>query len=92
MLHQVGVSFDLYYNARKHKIKILIPVLPKMYEITLSGAQRRSPSLTLPSGSHFKRTINHSLNLFKYSHSLMGTKKGKFGELNLSAPELFFKF
>ena len=22
MLHQVGVSFDLYYDARKHKIKI----------------------------------------------------------------------
>ena len=21
MLHQVGVSFDLYYDARKHKIK-----------------------------------------------------------------------
>ena len=25
MLHQVGVSFDLYYDARKHKIKILSP-------------------------------------------------------------------
>ena len=24
MLHQVGVSFDLYYDARKHKIKIRI--------------------------------------------------------------------
>ena len=24
MLHQVGVSFDLYYDARKHKIKIVI--------------------------------------------------------------------
>ena len=23
MLHQVGVSFVLYYDARKHKIKIL---------------------------------------------------------------------
>ena len=23
MLHQVGVSFDLYYDARKHKIKRL---------------------------------------------------------------------
>jgi hypothetical protein len=22
MLHQVGVSFDLYYDARKHKIKM----------------------------------------------------------------------
>ena len=22
MLHRVGVSFDLYYDARKHKIKI----------------------------------------------------------------------
>ena len=30
MLHQVGVSFDLFYDARKHKIKIvgdLIPIL-----------------------------------------------------------------
>ena len=25
MLHQVGVSFDLYYGARKHKIKIYQP-------------------------------------------------------------------
>ena len=25
MLHQVGVSFDLYYDARKHKIKISFP-------------------------------------------------------------------
>ena len=24
MLHQVGVSFDLYYDARKHKIKIRV--------------------------------------------------------------------
>ena len=24
MLHQVGVSFDLYYDARKHKIKSMI--------------------------------------------------------------------
>jgi hypothetical protein len=23
VLHQVGVSFDLYYDARKHKVKIL---------------------------------------------------------------------
>ena len=26
MLHQVGVSFDLYYDARKHKIKIKIKI------------------------------------------------------------------
>jgi len=26
VLHQVGVSFDLYYDARKHKIKITLPV------------------------------------------------------------------
>ena len=26
VLHQVGVSFDLYYDARKHKIKIKLPV------------------------------------------------------------------
>ena len=26
VLHQVGVSFDLYYDARKHKIKIKICV------------------------------------------------------------------
>ena len=24
VLHQVGVSFDLYYDARKHKIKICV--------------------------------------------------------------------
>ena len=27
VLHQVGVSFDLYYGARKHKIKIRIIVI-----------------------------------------------------------------
>jgi len=27
LLNQVGVSFDLYYDARKHKIKIYIPAL-----------------------------------------------------------------
>jgi len=26
-LHQVGVSFDLYYDARKHKIKNLCSLL-----------------------------------------------------------------
>ena len=28
MLHQVGVSFDLYYDARKHKIKTPFTYLP----------------------------------------------------------------
>ena len=32
MLHQVGVSFDLYYDARKHKIKILIFLCPQNTE------------------------------------------------------------
>jgi len=27
VLHQVGVSFDLYYDARKHKIKIQCKVI-----------------------------------------------------------------
>ena len=27
MLHQVGVSFDLYYDARKHKIKMYFHLL-----------------------------------------------------------------
>ena len=27
VLHQVGVSFDLYYDARKHKIKIYSPYI-----------------------------------------------------------------
>ena len=27
MLHQVGVSFDLYYDARKYKIKTAVPAL-----------------------------------------------------------------
>ena len=26
MLHQVGVSFDLYYDARKHKIKMQLSI------------------------------------------------------------------
>ena len=29
MLHQVGVSFDLYYDARKHKIKIYFRIILK---------------------------------------------------------------
>jgi len=64
------------------KILLLVPALPKMYEITLSGAQRLTLSLISPSGSHFSSTVNHSLNLFKYSHIMMGTKHGKFGDLN----------
>jgi len=28
VLHQVGVSFDLYYDAQKHKIKIEQNLLP----------------------------------------------------------------
>ena len=32
MLHQVGVSFDLYYDARKNKIKIK-PVLYSLYRV-----------------------------------------------------------
>ena len=27
MLHQVGVSFELYYDARKHKIKIWVELV-----------------------------------------------------------------
>ena len=27
VLHQVGVSFDLYYDPRKHKIKIIIMII-----------------------------------------------------------------
>ena len=29
VLHQVGVSFDLYYDARKHKIKITYGIFQK---------------------------------------------------------------
>ena len=36
VLHQVGVSFDLYYDARKHKIKIEVSVsLHKTYVSTI---------------------------------------------------------
>ena len=30
MLHKVGVSFDLYYDARKHKIKILNDIVNRL--------------------------------------------------------------
>ena len=39
VLHQVGVSFDLYYDARKHKIKILTAYFPGMCDFTF-GNQR----------------------------------------------------
>ena len=38
MLHQVGVSFDLYYDARKHKIKMhcdLIRTFDLVFHIVL---------------------------------------------------------
>jgi hypothetical protein len=38
-LHQVGVSFDLYYDARKHKIKMhrtIQPVLKLQLPLALS--------------------------------------------------------
>jgi len=31
-LHQVGVSFDLYYDARKHKIKIYVRTISFLAE------------------------------------------------------------
>ena len=36
MLHQVGVSFDLYYDARKHKIKMWYMSTPA---VSLHGVQ-----------------------------------------------------
>jgi len=38
-LHQVGVSFDLYYDARKHKIKTVKVLKMKFYDITNSETQ-----------------------------------------------------
>ena len=35
VLHQVGVSFDLYYDARKHKIKMAVHYLPVRLCLTL---------------------------------------------------------
>ena len=37
MLHEVGVSFDLYYDARKHKIKKSAGLI-----LTLKGDQMQS--------------------------------------------------
>ena len=37
MLFQVGVSFDLYYDARKHKIKIKARVIDAMLVANFRG-------------------------------------------------------
>jgi hypothetical protein len=57
VLHQVGVSFDLYYDARKHKIKIYLNVLTHGYLMFPSTArlatliQLTTPSLLAESES-----------------------------------------
>jgi hypothetical protein len=40
VLHQVGVSFDLYYDARKHKIKMAIfsTDVVRNFKLECSGA------------------------------------------------------
>ena len=46
VLHQVGVSFDLYYDARKHKIKVNERV--KLYLYSPSGPSRPVLGLNVP--------------------------------------------
>ena len=40
MLHQVGVSFDLYYDARKHKIKILYVIVTINWNVKEISTER----------------------------------------------------
>jgi len=43
-MQQVGVSFDLYYDARKHKIKIQYSYLLNLYKSYLVKILRPLPS------------------------------------------------
>ena len=48
MLHQVGVSFDLYYDARKHKIKKkLSSVAPRWTIINLISTTNSVNTLSM---------------------------------------------
>ena len=45
MLHQVGVSFDLYYDARKHKIKIKQDLSVKPNKVRKQSVETKTTSL-----------------------------------------------
>ena len=50
MLHQVGVSFDLYYDARKHKIKIFrIVIQDSVFGIVTALGVRKTEESCLDS-------------------------------------------
>ena len=57
MLHQVGVSFDLYYDARKHKIK------KNRFEF-LSLSRKICTSSVAPSTKRHKRALQVSPELW----------------------------
>jgi hypothetical protein len=49
VLHQVGVSFDLYYDARKHKIK-----KKKEGPLLIGISKKQQPRLTSQGTSHIQ--------------------------------------
>ena len=69
MLHQVGVSFDLYYDARKHKIKMLSK-LNKLFHVLDGGTTLNRYLLNFKSAEH--RTVAEHMfqNIFYVRHCL----------------------
>jgi len=68
VLHQVGVSFDLYCDARKHKIKIesfkvlevTNPVQKKPHEMTFSRSNVEEVPAFVQSAAVFKTASTQS--------------------------------
>ena len=72
VLHQVGVSFDLYYDARKHKIKICI------YTYSMPVTSLLKPLITtrkmlIRKGSYIESRWNHGVLISELSNILEAT-------------------
>ena len=68
MLHQAGVSFDLYYDARKHKIKIMdIHVNPRCMRANWSAC----PCVEFENGRSFTMYIFFLMKTIGIQHSIL---------------------
>jgi hypothetical protein len=59
VLHQVGVSFDLYYDARKHKIRICTVDNNVHYLITVVQNSSKSSEFCTRNMDEHIRSIHH---------------------------------
>ena len=68
MLHQVGVLFDLYYDARKHKIKICALLLPVGF---LSSSNHDARKHELKKSENYLVLIAFPLHQYLHNEALL---------------------